>query len=274
MDRTAATAASSVAREHRTVRPLDHEGDKGEGSAGGLPGDLPAALGGEINPAGLEPDVAVAAIGAVSELCPQWWRGCIEPMACDRDVARYPPPPTELPADRAARAEHAARGHEHAMRSQTAHPKLSIAVVALPPEELAGRHSWWSGTAGNCIGALPGIRPGNGSGRRERRPACYMMSGRMMAGWLARRGRAAGAPRHGGAPEQPPGNQKGYPWRHRDDPLCVHAVKRVIASRDIARSAVALYVDRNSLSAHAEATAVSHPRHGGHLRITTAQLPA
>src|SRR5262249_46815281 len=67
-------------------------------------------------------------------------------------------------------------------------------------------------------------------------------SGRMMAGCMVRRGWAAGAPRHGGAPEQPPGNQKGYPWRHRDDPLCVHAVKRVIASLDIARSAVALYM--------------------------------
>src|SRR5690348_8898733 len=96
---TPATAASFAAREHRTVRPLDHEGDKGKGSGGGPPGDLPAAFGGEINPAGLEPDVAVAAIDAISELCPQWRCGCIEPVASDRDVARCLPPPTELPAD-------------------------------------------------------------------------------------------------------------------------------------------------------------------------------
>src|SRR5215469_14568148 len=51
---------SPAARDHSAVCLHDHEGDEGEGGVSGLPHDLPAALAGESDPAGLEPDVAVA----------------------------------------------------------------------------------------------------------------------------------------------------------------------------------------------------------------------
>src|SRR5215469_8479167 len=188
----------------------DHQGNEGEGGVINVPGDLPAAFAGEVNPAGLESDIAVA----VGDIGGRRRCGRVQASASDRKLPAYQPPPGKLPPDRAVRVDHVAICHDDAIHVQC-DPQRLVAPdthARRPERRRCSRRS--HDLTDNRLRALPGGVARERLWMRWKRPARRMMVARMM-----RSSRVGSASRHDDDSYQTECELDAYPCRHRDDPL-------------------------------------------------------
>src|SRR5439155_25827653 len=82
-------------RSRNSAQPLDDEDHEGEGRAADVPGDLPAALGGKGDAAGLESARPVAG----RALAPSRRGRPVHSPTADGQFSAGYPPPAELPPD-------------------------------------------------------------------------------------------------------------------------------------------------------------------------------